>query len=133
MMKKFSLLILFFVISVGLFSMPVHITIYTPGGCWIIIDGDGDVGAGGIVTNFTGTVQIGGGSGCPKLKWHVTLRTSNGNNGADVIIEPNNENLCLADDLVFVAVHNGIGADELNFINFYSKTILQEFKNDLCQ
>ncbi len=117
----------------GLFAMPVHMTIYTSDDCWVIIDGEGEIGPNGIITNFTGTVQIGGGEGCPKLKWKVSFRTSNGNNGVDVIIEPNHVNLCLADDMLFVAAHHGIGADELNFINLYSRTILLEFKNDLCQ
>lgn len=133
MMKKFSLLILFFVISVGLFAMPVHVTIYTPGGCWIIIDGEGTLGPNGIITDFTGTVEIGGGSGCPKLKWKVSSRTSNGNNGVDVVIVTNNEDLCLADELRFVAAHQGVDADGLNFLNLHSNAILQEFKNDLCR
>jgi hypothetical protein len=109
-MKKFLLLFVL-LIPISVFSVPVDITIYTPDGCYIHIEGDADPTPFGTLVNFTGTIQVGGPSGCPKFKWKFRMQPNTPPEG-DAVIEINSdESICEATILSFQPLHNGVDPD----------------------
>lgn len=131
-MKKHFILLFVLLIPLGVFSMPVNITIYTHDGCYIRIVGDADITPNGNLVNFTGTVEVGGEDGCPKFRWKFRTQPNTPPDG-DVVIEIDSDvSLCEATTLNFMPLHIEVDPDHISFINTYKNTILQEFKADLC-